>query len=129
VHLIISDMVEETSQVTTPRAALRHYLGASRFVMPKAVTSSKNGWRVRRSSRATAAGKPMQQSPVSQISPDPRGRACRAGDVWWWPAWAISPGCSRAVPWGRFRYRSLNLPGVQQQLLEALVDTGKPVLW
>ena len=29
VHLIISDMVEETSQVTTPRAALEHYLGAS----------------------------------------------------------------------------------------------------
>lgn len=29
VHLIISDMVDETSQVTTPRAALEHYLGAS----------------------------------------------------------------------------------------------------
>jgi beta-glucosidase len=55
VHLIISDMVDETSQVTTPRAALEHYLGHRRFAMPKGVTSSKNAWRVRRSSRATAA--------------------------------------------------------------------------
>jgi beta-glucosidase len=55
VHLIISDMVEETSQVTT-RARRWNITWAQRTcATPKGVTLSKNAWRVHLSSRATAA--------------------------------------------------------------------------
>lgn len=66
VHLIISDMVEETSQVTTPRAALEQYLGASQIRYAKGCHIIEKRMAGAPVFPGDSGGKPMQQSPVSQ---------------------------------------------------------------
>ncbi|VFS74997.1 Periplasmic beta-glucosidase precursor [Kluyvera cryocrescens] len=49
--------------------------------------------------------------------------------MWSSPAWVIWRGLFQSGTVGEGSDTdSLNLPGVQQQLLQALVDTGKPVV-
>ncbi|MGY5957332.1 glycoside hydrolase family 3 N-terminal domain-containing protein [Kosakonia sp. BK9b] len=130
VHLIISDMLEETSQVTTPLQALRNVLGE------EGVRYAKGCYIIEK--RASGApvfpgdtsGKPIQQSPVSndtslipqavRVAQESEVVIACVGDLaGLFQSGTVGEGSDTD---------SLALPGVQQQLLEALVDTGKPVI-
>ena len=81
VHLIISDMVEETSQVTTPRAALEHYLGASQVRYAKGCHIIEKRMAGAPVFPGDSGGKPNAAvSRVAKHRPYPRGGQCRAGE-------------------------------------------------
>ncbi|MGP3594155.1 glycoside hydrolase family 3 N-terminal domain-containing protein [Vagococcus sp. WN89Y] len=130
VHLIISDMQEEVSQVTTPLTALRQQLGESRVRYAKGCHIIE-----KRTSGAPvfpgdASGKPIQQSLVSTdtsliaqavhtAEQSDVIVACVGDLAGLFQCGTVGEGSDTD---------SLTLPGVQQQLLEALVATGKPVV-
>ncbi|ELQ6149579.1 glycoside hydrolase family 3 C-terminal domain-containing protein [Cronobacter turicensis] len=130
VHLIISDMLEQTSQVTTPLAALREQLGS-------AMTGYARGCHIIEKRMAGApvfpgdsGEKPMQQSPVSDdlsLIPQAVTLATESDVVLAFVGDLSGLFQSGTVGEGSDT-DSLQLPGVQQQLLEALVETGKPVV-
>ncbi|QLK61706.1 beta-glucosidase [Enterobacteriaceae bacterium Kacie_13] len=129
VHLIISDIQDSASQVVTPLQALQQRLGTQSVRYAK-------GCHIIEKRVAGApvfpgdAGKAMQTSPVSQDT----SLIADAVDV--------AKQCDVALVFvgdlaGLFQSGtvgegsdtdSLQLPGVQQQLLEAVVETGKPVV-
>ncbi|TCW09823.1 beta-glucosidase [Raoultella sp. BIGb0138] len=130
VHLIISDMVDEVSQVTTPLAALRHYLGAQRVSYAKGCHIIEQRMAGAPVFPGDSGGKPMQQSPVSlddslipeavKVAQDNDVIVACVGDLaGLFQSGTVGEGSDTDT---------LNLPGVQQQLLEALVATGKPVV-
>ena len=130
VHLIISDMVDNTAQVTTPLAALRHYLGEENVRYAKGCHIIEKRLAGAPVFPGDSSGKPMQSSPVSRdvsLIPDALAAAEQSevviacvGDL---------AGLFQSGTGGEGSDTdSLNLPGVQQQLLEALVATGKPVI-
>ncbi|THC31187.1 beta-glucosidase [Enterobacter sp. AD2-3] len=130
VHLIISDMVEETSQVTTPRAALEHYLGASQVRYAKGCHIIEKRMAGAPVFPGDSGGKPMQQSPVSQstaLIPE-AVNAAQESDVVVACVGDLAGLFQSGTVGEGSDTDSLNLPGVQQQLLEALVATGKPVI-
>ncbi|MEB8679972.1 glycoside hydrolase family 3 N-terminal domain-containing protein, partial [Cronobacter malonaticus] len=130
VHLIISDMLEQTSQVTTPLAALREQHGI-------ALTGYAKGCHIIEKRMAGApvfpgdsGEKPMQQSPVSDdtsLIPEAVRLATESDVVLAFVGDLSGLFQSGTVGEGSDT-DSLQLPGVQQQLLEALVETGKPVV-
>ncbi|WP_142501422.1 glycoside hydrolase family 3 N-terminal domain-containing protein [Klebsiella sp. 2680] len=130
VHLIISDMVDEVSQVTTPLTALRHYLGEGRVSYAKGCHIIEQRMAGAPVFPGDSGGRPMQQSPVSQdtrLIPDAVSAALESDVVVACVGDLAGLFQSGTVGEGSDT-DSLNLPGVQQQLLEALVATGKPVI-
>ena len=130
VHLIISDMADSAAQVTTPLAALRHYLGDDHVDYAKGCHIIENRLAGAPVFPGDSSGKPMQSSPVStdqRLIPDAVAVARRndvvvvcVGDLaGLFQSGTVGEGSDTD---------SLTLPGVQQQLLEALVATGKPVV-
>ena len=130
VHLIISDMVEETVQVTTPLAALKHYLGEGNVRYAKGCHIIEHRMAGAPVFPGESSGKPMQQSPVShdtgliaqavRAAQDSEVVVACVGDLaGLFQSGTVGEGSDTD---------SLNLPGVQQQLLEALVATGKPII-
>ncbi|HEE0105233.1 glycoside hydrolase family 3 N-terminal domain-containing protein [Citrobacter sp. wls711] len=130
VHLIISDMADSAEQVTTPLAALRHYLGDDHIDYAKGCHIIEKRLAGAPVFPGDSSGKPMQSSPVStdqRLIPEAVAVARRndvvvvcVGDLaGLFQSGTVGEGSDTD---------SLTLPGVQQQLLEALVATGKPVV-
>ena len=130
VHLIISDMLEQTSQVTTPLAALRQTLGEPLVRHAKGCHIIEKRTAGAPVFPGDASGKPLQQSPVSldtslipealRVAEESEVIVACVGDLaGLFQSGTVGEGSDTD---------SLNLPGVQQQLLEALVATGKPVV-
>ncbi|TDN60152.1 glycoside hydrolase family 3 N-terminal domain-containing protein [Scandinavium goeteborgense] len=130
VHLIISDMLEQTSQVTTPLDALRQTLGEQHVRYAKGCHIIEKRMAGAPVFPGDSRGKPIQQSPVSLdtslIADAVRVAekcdvvvACVGDLAGLFQSGTVGEGSDTD---------SLNLPGVQQQLLEALVATGKPVV-
>ncbi|MEO3988472.1 glycoside hydrolase family 3 N-terminal domain-containing protein [Pseudocitrobacter cyperus] len=130
VHLIISDMVDNTSQVTTPLAALRTYLGEENIRYAKGCHIIKERLAGAPVFPGDSSGKPIQSSPVSpdtslindavKVAQESEVVIACVGDLaGLFQSGTVGEGSDTD---------SLNLPGVQQQLLEALVATGKPVI-
>lgn len=130
VHLIISDMLEEVSQVTTPLAALRHYLGDRRVSYAKGCHIIEQRMAGAPVFSGDSGGKPIQQSPVSfDTSLIPAAvRAAEESDVVVACVGDLAGLFQSGTVGEGSDTDSLNLPGVQQRLLEALVATGKPVI-
>lgn len=130
VHLIISDMLDNTPQVTTPLTALRHALGNHRVHYAKGCHIIEKRMAGAPVFPGDSSGKPMQSSPVSDdksLIPDAVAVASRSDVVIACVGDLAGLFQSGTVGEGSDT-DSLNLPGVQQQLLEALVATGKPVI-
>ncbi|WP_336285168.1 glycoside hydrolase family 3 N-terminal domain-containing protein [Citrobacter arsenatis] len=130
VHLIISDMADSAAQVTTPLAALRHYLGDDHVDYAKGCHIIETRLAGAPVFPGDSSGRPMQSSPVStdqRLIPEAVAIARRndvvvvcVGDLaGLFQSGTVGEGSDTD---------SLTLPGVQQQLLEALVATGKPVV-
>ncbi|STE17166.1 glycoside hydrolase family 3 N-terminal domain-containing protein [Citrobacter sp. wls718] len=130
VHLIISDMADSAVQVTTPLAALRHYLGDDHIDYAKGCHIIEKRLAGAPVFPGDSSGKLMQSSPVStdqRLIPEAVAVARRndvvvvcVGDLaGLFQSGTVGEGSDTD---------SLTLPGVQQQLLEALVATGKPVV-
>ncbi|KDE34249.1 UNVERIFIED_ORG: beta-glucosidase [Kosakonia oryzae] len=130
VHLIISDMLEETSQVTTPLAALRQALGEGNVRYAKGCHIIEKRMAGAPVFPGDASGKPMQQSPVSMDqSLIPQAvRAAQESDVVIACVGDLAGLFQSGTVGEGSDTDSLSLPGVQQRLLEALVETGKPVV-
>lgn len=130
VHLIISDMVEETSQVTTPLAALKNYLGDAQVRYAKGCHIIEHRMAGAPVFPGDSGGKPMQQSPVSfDTSLIPQAvSAAQESDIVVACVGDLAGLFQSGTVGEGSDTDSLNLPGVQQQLLEALVATGKPVV-
>ncbi len=130
VHLIISDMLEETSQVTTPLAALRQTLGEAQVRYAKGCHIIEKRMAGAPVFPGDASGKPMQASPVSKdisLLPD-AVRAAQESEVVIACVGDLAGLFQSGTVGEGSDTDSLTLPGVQQQLLEALVETGKPVV-
>lgn len=130
VHLIISDMVDEVSQVTTPLAALRHTLGEARVKYAKGCHIIEQRMAGAPVFPGDSGGKPMQTSPVSfdtRLIPE-AVRVAQESDVIVACVGDLAGLFQSGTVGEGSDTDSLNLPGVQQQLLEALVATGKPVI-
>ncbi len=130
VHLIISDMLEQTSQVTTPLAALRQTLGEENVRYAKGCHIIETRMAGAPVFPGDSSGKPIQQSPVSldtsliphavRVAQDSDVVVACVGDLaGLFQSGTVGEGSDTD---------SLNLPGVQQQLVAALVATGKPVI-
>lgn len=130
VHLIISDMLEETSQVTTPLAALRQALGEGNVRYAKGCHIIEKRMAGAPVFPGDTSGKPMQKSPVSMDqSLIPQAvRAAQESDVVIACVGDLAGLFQSGTVGEGSDTDSLSLPGVQQQLLEALVETGKPVV-
>ncbi|MBS1203827.1 MAG: glycosyl hydrolase [Proteobacteria bacterium] len=130
VHLIISDMLEEISQVTTPLAALRRSLGEGNVRYAKGCHIIEKRMAGAPVFPGDASGKPMQQSPVSMdhgLIPQ-AVRTAQESDVVIACVGDLAGLFQSGTVGEGSDTDSLSLPGVQQQLLEALVETGKPVV-
>jgi beta-glucosidase len=130
VHLIISDMLEQTSQVTTPLDALRQTLGEQHVRYAKGCHIIEQRTAGAPVFPGDSSGKPVQRSPVSldtslipealRVAQDSDVVVVCVGDLaGLFQSGTVGEGSDTD---------SLNLPGVQQQLLAALVATGKPVI-
>ncbi|RAU43351.1 beta-glucosidase [Pseudocitrobacter sp. RIT415] len=130
VHLIISDMVDNTAQVTTPLTALRSYLGEDNIRYAKGCHIIKERLAGAPVFPGDSTGKPMQSSPVSlDISLiDDAVNAARESEVVIACVGDLAGLFQSGTVGEGSDTDSLHLPGVQQQLLEALVATGKPVI-
>ncbi|MDN4130725.1 glycoside hydrolase family 3 N-terminal domain-containing protein [Pantoea ananatis] len=130
VHLIISDMLEETSQVTTPLAALRHTLGQQNVSYAKGCHIIEKRAAGAPVFPGDSGAKPVQQSPVSQDTHliAEAVRVAQESDVVVACVGDLAGLFQSGTVGEGSDTDSLNLPGVQQLLLEALVDTGKPVI-
>ncbi|MCT4704065.1 glycoside hydrolase family 3 C-terminal domain-containing protein [Enterobacteriaceae bacterium H20N1] len=130
VHLIISDMLEQTSQVVTPLEALREQLGSDNVRYAKGCHIIEKRMAGAPVFPGDSGGKPMQQSPVSfdtslipealQIAEQSDVVVLCVGDLaGLFQSGTVGEGSDTD---------NLMLPGVQQQLLEELLATGKPVV-
>ncbi|MGU3412836.1 glycoside hydrolase family 3 N-terminal domain-containing protein [Enterobacteriaceae bacterium C34A] len=130
VHLIISDMLEQTSQVTTPLAALRQTLGEQNVQYAKGCHIIEKRMAGAPVFPGDSSGKPMQQSPVSldtTLIPE-AVEVAQASDVVVVCVGDLAGLFQSGTVGEGSDTDSLNLPGVQQQLVAALVATGKPVI-
>ncbi|MDU5826150.1 glycoside hydrolase family 3 N-terminal domain-containing protein [Mixta calida] len=130
VHLIISDMQDQAAQVTTPLQALREALGDTQVSYARGCHIIEKRMAGAPVFPGDSAGKPMQQSPVSQdtsliaeavaLAKNSDVVVACVGDLaGLFQSGTVGEGSDTD---------SLTLPGVQQQLLAALVATGKPVV-
>ncbi|MGB3251904.1 glycoside hydrolase family 3 N-terminal domain-containing protein [Buttiauxella gaviniae] len=130
VHLIISDMLEQTSQVTTPLEALQQQLGRDNVRYAKGCHIIEKRMAGAPVFPGDSGGKPMQASPVSHdtsLIPDAVKTADQS-DVVVLCVGDLSGLFQSGTVGEGSDTDSLELPGVQQQLLDALVATGKPVI-
>ena len=130
VHLIISDMADSAAQVTTPLAALRRYLGDDHVDYAKGCHIIETRLAGAPVFPGDSSGKPMQSSPVStdqRLIPDAVAVA-RCNDVVVVCVGDLAGLFQSGTVGEGSDTDSLTLPGVQQQLLDALVATGKPVV-
>lgn len=130
-HVVMHDGQESTAHIVTPRAALEALYGADRVV-------HERGCSIIEQRRAGApmfpgdlgSGRELQQSPVSQRTDDiaAAAEAARGAEVaivcvgdlaGMFQTGTVGEGCDTDT---------LALPGVQQQLLEAVVATGTPTI-
>lgn len=130
VHLIISDMLEQTSQLTTPLDALRQTLGEQHVSYARGCHIIEKRMAGAPVFPGDSSGKPVQQSPVSldtSLFAD-AVRVAEKSDVVVACVGDLAGLFQSGTVGEGSDTDSLNLPGVQQQLLEALVATGKPVV-
>lgn len=130
VHLIISDMLEQTTQVTTPLQALREQLGEANVRYAKGCHIIEKRMAGAPVFPGDSGNKPMQSSPVSRdlsLIAQSTEQARQSDVVLAFVGDLAGLFQSGTVGEGSDT-DSLALPGVQQQLLEALVETGKPVV-
>ncbi|TKI06354.1 glycoside hydrolase family 3 N-terminal domain-containing protein [Martelella alba] len=129
VHLIISDIESHASQVITPLQALREVFGADKVSYAK-------GCSILATRRAGApvfpgdSGKSMQESPVSRdpgLIPAAVALARRSDIALVFVGDLAGLFQSGTVGEGSDT-DSLQLPGVQQRLLEEIVATGTPTI-
>ena len=132
VHLILNDAGESASQVVTPRAALEKALGTGRVSYARGsfvIEQRKYGSPVFPGDveKGTSLDQP---SPVStRTDLIPAAVACaQAADVAVVCVGDLAGLFQTGTVGEGSDADSLDLPGVQQQLLEALVATGKPVV-
>jgi beta-glucosidase len=132
VHLILNDAGETASQVVTPRAALAEAFGADRVSYARGcfvIEERKYGSPVFPGDveRSTTLDQPSPISTRTDLIPEAVDCA-RGADV----AIACVGDLAGLFQTGTVGEGSdadsLDLPGVQQQLLEAVVATGKPVV-
>lgn len=130
VHLIISDMLEQTSQVTTPLEALREQLGCDNVRYSKGCHIIEKRMAGAPVFPGDSGGKPMQSSPVSRdTSLIPEAvKTAEQSDVVVLCVGDLSGLFQSGTVGEGSDTDSLVLPGVQQQLLDELVATGKPVV-
>lgn len=130
VHLIISDMVDNTSQVTTPLAALRGCLGEENVRYARGCHIIAERMAGAPVFPGDSAGKTMPVSPVSRdLSLIPEAvNAAQESDIVIACVGDLAGLFQSGTVGEGSDTDSLNLPGVQQQLLDALVATGKPVV-
>jgi beta-glucosidase len=132
VHLILGDAGESASQVVTPKAALERAFGAGKVTYAKGchiIEERKYGspvfpGDVEKSTTLT------QTSPISQrLDLIPAAVDCAlAADVAVVCVGDLAGLFQTGTVGEGSDADSLDLPGVQQQLLEAVVATGKPVV-
>ncbi len=130
VHLIISDMLEQTSQVITPLAALRERLGRDSVLYAKGCHIIEKRMAGAPVFPGDSGRKPMQESPVSldtSLIPEAVKTAQQSDVVVLCVGDLAGLFQSGTVGEGSDT-DSLALPGVQQQLLDELLATGKPVV-
>jgi beta-glucosidase len=130
VHLIISDMLEQTSQVTTPLEALREQLGSDNVRYSKGCHIIEKRMAGAPVFPGDSGGKPMQSSPVSRdisLIPD-AVKTAEKSDVVVLCVGDLSGLFQSGTVGEGSDTDSLVLPGVQQQLLDELIATGKPVV-
>lgn len=130
VHLIISDMLEQTSQVTTPLEALREQLGRDNVSYAKGCHIIEKRMAGAPVFPGDSGGKPMQESPVSKdtsLIPEAVKTALQS-DVVVLCVGDLSGLFQSGTVGEGSDTDSLTLPGVQQQLLDELIATGKPVV-
>lgn len=130
VHLIISDMLEQTSQVVTPLAALRERLGRDSVLYAKGCHIIEKRMAGAPVFPGDSGGKPIQESPVSldtSLIPEAVKTAQQSDVVVLCVGDLAGLFQSGTVGEGSDT-DSLALPGVQQQLLNELLATGKPVV-
>ncbi|MEW7311251.1 glycoside hydrolase family 3 N-terminal domain-containing protein [Buttiauxella gaviniae] len=130
VHLIISDMLEQTSQVTTPLEALREQLGRDNVSYAKGCHIIEKRMAGAPVFPGDSGGKPMQESPVSKdtsLIPEAVKTASQS-DVVVLCVGDLSGLFQSGTVGEGSDTDSLTLPGVQQQLLDELIATGKPVV-
>lgn len=130
VHLIISDMLEQTSQVVTPLQALREQLGSDNIRYAKGCHIIEKRMAGAPVFPGDSGGKPMQSSPVSNdisLIPD-AVKVAQQSDVVVLCVGDLSGLFQSGTVGEGSDTDSLVLPGVQQQLLDQLIATGKPVV-
>lgn len=130
VHLIISDMLEQASQVVTPLAALCERLGSENVRYAKGCHIIEKRMAGAPVFPGDSGAKPMQSSPVSQdISLIPEAvLIAQQSDVVVLCVGDLAGLFQSGTVGEGSDTDSLALPGVQQQLLDELVATGKPVV-
>ncbi|WP_237154373.1 glycoside hydrolase family 3 N-terminal domain-containing protein [Oryzibacter oryziterrae] len=133
VHLILSDQMEAASNVRTPYAAFRDLLGANKVTYAKGchiLEQRSSGAPVFPGDVPDAAALQRKQSGLStrlDLIPEAVAAAA-ASDVTIVCVGDLS-GLFQAGTVGEGSdVETLELPGVQRQLLEAVVATGKPVI-
>jgi len=130
VHLIISDMLEQISQVTTPLDALQQQLGHDNVRYAKGCRIIEKRMAGAPVFPGDSSGKPIQASPVSRdtsLIPD-AVKTAEQSDMVVLCVGDLSGLFQSGTVGEGSDTDSLNLPGVQQQLLDALIATGKPVV-
>lgn len=130
VHLIISDMLEQTTQVTTPLQAMREQLGNDNVHYAKGCHIIEKRMAGAPVFPGDSSNKPMQSSPVStdtSLIPEAVHLANHSDVVVLCVGDLAGLFQSGTVGEGSDT-DSLSLPGVQQQLLDELMATGKPVV-
>jgi beta-glucosidase len=132
VHLILNDAGESASQVVTPRAAFEQAFGKDRVAFARGcfvIEERKYGSPVFPGDVETSTSLD-QPSPVStRTDLVPQAVACaQAADVAVVCVGDLAGLFQTGTVGEGSDADSLELPGVQQQLLEAVVATGKPVV-
>ena len=132
VHLILSEAEENTSAIVTPRRGLEQAFGAQKIAYAKGVELLGK----RRYGSPTFPGDVPETGNLTQVSPVLMGTELIAEAVACARAADVAIVCVGDLA-GLFQTGtvgegsdtdSLNLPGAQQALLEAVVATGKPVI-
>ncbi|RLM21269.1 beta-glucosidase [Brenneria alni] len=130
IHLIVSDMHQQTTQVITPLEALRAQLGNDNVRYAKGCHIIEKRMAGAPVFPGDSINQPMQQSPVSRdTSLIPEAvRIAGQSDIVVLCVGDLSGLFQSGTVGEGSDTDSLSLPGVQQQLLDALIATGKPVV-
>jgi beta-glucosidase-like glycosyl hydrolase len=132
VHLILNDAGEAAAQVVTPRAALEKAFGAGRVAYARGCYIIEE----RKYGSPVFPGDVEKSTSLEQASPVSRRtdlvsaavECARAADVAVVCVGDLAGLFNTGTVGEGSDADSLDLPGVQQQLLEAVVATGKPVV-